>query len=203
MGLTAALQSLTACECHALFGISKSLHRATKNKNPHRVDLTLERQKTFSVIGGSHHRITYNLRRMPRDLYRDQLSWQKHPSGCRVRSCLCCNFQFATCPPWFNAPDADILCSQQSGSGHCRRDLSRRWVRQSRLAAQKPNYCPPLDLRPRLPHSYCVSRPDGRPGNGRKVAGEESPGSMDIRCRITSGGGNPRESATENRPPRA
>src|SRR5260221_14544542 len=25
---------------------------------------------------------------------------------------------------------------------------------------------------------------------------------MDIRCRITSGGGDPRESATENRPPR-
>ena len=31
--------------------------------------------------------------------------------------------------------------------------------------------------------------------------GEESPGSIDIRCRITSGGGNPRESATENEPP--
>src|SRR5215510_5708360 len=31
--------------------------------------------------------------------------------------------------------------------------------------------------------------------------GEESPGSMDIRCRITSGGRKPRDSATENRPP--
>jgi len=31
--------------------------------------------------------------------------------------------------------------------------------------------------------------------------GEESPGSIDIRCRITPGGGNPRESATENEPP--
>ena len=60
-----------------------------------------------------------------------------------------------------------------------------------------------LDLRARTPHPYSVSRPDGRSGNGRKAAGEESPGSMDIRCRITSGGGNPRESATENRPPRA
>ena len=30
---------------------------------------------------------------------------------------------------------------------------------------------------------------------------EESPGSMDQRCRITSGGGDPRESATENKPP--
>lgn len=32
-------------------------------------------------------------------------------------------------------------------------------------------------------------------------AAEESPGSMETRCRITSGGGNPRESATENKPP--
>jgi len=30
---------------------------------------------------------------------------------------------------------------------------------------------------------------------------EESPGSTETRCRITSGGGNPRESATENKPP--
>jgi N-acetylmuramoyl-L-alanine amidase len=43
----------------------------------------------------------------------------------------------------------------------------------------------------------------GRPlRRNRKVAGEESPGSMDKRCRITSGGREPRESATENRPPR-
>ena len=46
-----------------------------------------------------------------------------------------------------------------------------------------------------------VSRPDGRSGKCRKAAGEESPGSIDIRCRITSGGGDPRESATENEPP--
>ncbi|KGT81499.1 hypothetical protein MA20_01740 [Bradyrhizobium japonicum] len=51
-------------------------------------------------------------------------------------------------------------------------------------------------------HAYPVSRPDGRSGRCRKAAGEESPGSLDIRCRITSGGGNPRESATENEPPR-
>ena len=31
--------------------------------------------------------------------------------------------------------------------------------------------------------------------------GEESPGSMEIRRRITSGGGDPRESATESKPP--
>src|SRR4051812_40863108 len=31
--------------------------------------------------------------------------------------------------------------------------------------------------------------------------GEESPGSTETRCRLTTGGGDPRESATENRPP--
>ena len=35
------------------------------------------------------------------------------------------------------------------------------------------------------------------------LAVEESPGSTRQRCRVTPGGGNPRESATENRPPRA
>jgi hypothetical protein len=49
---------------------------------------------------------------------------------------------------------------------------------------------------------WSVSRPDGRSRKRRKAAGEESPGSIDMRCRITSGGGNPRESATENEPPR-
>jgi len=44
---------------------------------------------------------------------------------------------------------------------------------------------------------------DGRFRNGRKAAEEESPGSIDMRCRITSGGGDPRESATENEPLRA
>lgn len=34
-----------------------------------------------------------------------------------------------------------------------------------------------------------------------KVAGEESPGSMEKRCRVTPGGGDPRESATESKPP--
>src|SRR5207245_9805301 len=33
-----------------------------------------------------------------------------------------------------------------------------------------------------------ISRPDGRSGDRRKAAGEESPGSIDMRCRITSGG---------------
>jgi hypothetical protein len=59
-----------------------------------------------------------------------------------------------------------------------------------------------LTPRPQHPIALCVSRLDGRSGKGRKAAGEESPGSMDMRCRITSGGGNPRDSATENKPPR-
>src|SRR5262245_33150972 len=58
-----------------------------------------------------------------------------------------------------------------------------------------------LDVGATHPHRTAVSRPDGRSGKGRKAAGEESPGSTDKRCRITSGGGNPRESATEIRPP--
>jgi len=31
--------------------------------------------------------------------------------------------------------------------------------------------------------------------------GEESPGSTETRCRLTAGGGDPRESATESKPP--
>ena len=33
------------------------------------------------------------------------------------------------------------------------------------------------------------------------MLGEESPGSIEARCRITSGGGDPRDSATESKPP--
>ena len=40
----------------------------------------------------------------------------------------------------------------------------------------------------KAPRSTRVSRPDGRSCLCRKVAREESPGSMDMRCRITSGG---------------
>src|ERR1700730_8597403 len=59
----------------------------------------------------------------------------------------------------------------------------------------------PLTRTPGVPIHCRVSRLDGRSGKHRKVAGEESPGSMDIRCRITTGGREPRESATESRPP--
>ena len=41
---------------------------------------------------------------------------------------------------------------------------------------------------------------DDRCRKARKGAGEESPGSMETRCRVTPGGGDPRESATEKIP---
>jgi len=54
-----------------------------------------------------------------------------------------------------------------------------------------------------VPIPIPVSRPDGRSGDHRKVAGEESPGSMDERCRITSGGCQSPETVPQrtNRPP--
>ena len=68
------------------------------------------------------------------------------------------------------------------------------------LYAQAHNW--PLDGGVAPPHP-CYRQSIGRPlRRDRKVAGEESPGSMDKRCRITSGGREPRESATENEPPR-
>ena len=51
-------------------------------------------------------------------------------------------------------------------------------------------------------HDPPASRLGGRSRKCRKAAREESPGSTEKRCRITSGGGDPRDSATENRPPR-
>jgi len=46
---------------------------------------------------------------------------------------------------------------------------------------------------------------DGRMAAAHALAGrgEESPGSTGSGCRVTPGGGNPRESATENKPPDA
>ncbi len=60
---------------------------------------------------------------------------------------------------------------------------------------------PKLDDRDARRLITCVSRPDGRSVSVCVSGGEESPGSMEIRCRITSGGGDPRESATESIPP--
>ena len=64
-----------------------------------------------------------------------------------------------------------------------------RWV-SLRSTHPTPSLLP-LTPRPAHPIALGVSRPDGRSGKGRKAAGEESPGSMDIRCRITSGGATP------------
>jgi hypothetical protein len=51
---------------------------------------------------------------------------------------------------------------------------------------------------PWRPRSKCARRPDGRSPLRR---GEESPGSTEVRCRVTPGGGDPRDSATERTPP--
>jgi hypothetical protein len=52
--------------------------------------------------------------------------------------------------------------------------------------------------------SGAASRPGSRaPQKVERPRGEESPGSTETRCRITSGGGDPRESATESKPPRS
>jgi hypothetical protein len=48
--------------------------------------------------------------------------------------------------------------------------------------------------------SRSMSRVARRP-DGRCPQAEESPGSTGIRCRLTAGGGDPRDSATENKPP--
>ncbi len=53
-----------------------------------------------------------------------------------------------------------------------------------------------------LPRTYLNSRvPDGRMAALRRWRREESPGSTEARCRVTPGGGDPRESATESTPP--
>ena len=56
---------------------------------------------------------------------------------------------------------------------------------------------PSLTGGPCAPIASGASRLDGRRSSGA----EESPGSTETRRRITSGGGDPRESATESRPP--
>ncbi len=61
------------------------------------------------------------------------------------------------------------------------------------------NYPRMLDPPRRTPQTSAVQTA-GQPLFGASRA-EESPGSTGIRCRLTAGGGNPRESATENKPP--
>jgi hypothetical protein len=57
-----------------------------------------------------------------------------------------------------------------------------------------------LDPTHRGAHLSHARRPDGRCQRGNSMA-EESPGSTGLRCRLTAGGGDPRDSATENKPP--
>ena len=83
----------------------------------------------------------------------------------------------------------DLLAHRGRVTDYCRR-------------ARATSTVSPLDGGGQRPHP-CLCQSVGRPlRQNRKVAGEESPGSMDKRCRITSGGREPRDSATENRPPR-
>ena len=57
-----------------------------------------------------------------------------------------------------------------------------------------------IDTGAGLAHLYpCQTA--GWPLPGPKSRGEESPGSTEARCRVTPGGGDPRESATESKPP--
>ena len=62
--------------------------------------------------------------------------------------------------------------------------------------------CFVLEKRRALLYAEAASRPGSRAAQrAERPRGEESPGSAETRCRITSGGGNPRESATESKPP--
>ena len=58
-------------------------------------------------------------------------------------------------------------------------------------------------LAPRLAQAQLWGVSEGRMAASARVdrSGEESPGSTEMRCRVTPGGGDPRDSATENRPP--
>ncbi len=56
-----------------------------------------------------------------------------------------------------------------------------------------------LDSPRPVPHTLPIQTA-GQPLAGATLL-EESPGSTGIRCRLTAGGGDPRESATENKPP--
>lgn len=57
-----------------------------------------------------------------------------------------------------------------------------------------------LAVRPPAPYTNAGRWPDGRSA-GLRPGGEESPGSTETRCRVTPGGGDPRDSTTESKPP--
>jgi hypothetical protein len=58
-----------------------------------------------------------------------------------------------------------------------------------------------LDLASSTAYLPLASWPDGRLLITRERQREESPGSAETGCRVTPGGGDPRDSATENEPP--
>ena len=73
-----------------------------------------------------------------------------------------------------------------------------RGIRRARIA-------PPDAEKLTIPQNCIIyQRPDGRMAafrHGESRRREESPGSTETRCRVTPGGGDPRESATESKPP--
>jgi hypothetical protein len=101
----------------------------------------------------------------------------------------CCEHAAAGSPSWSGCLPT-LPMPGRGGQCHAR---YRRGVRL-RLLRLDPRLTPctsPAHLSP-------ARRPDGR---CRLKTAEESPGSTGIRCRPTAGGGDPRDSATENKPP--
>jgi predicted nucleic acid-binding protein len=79
---------------------------------------------------------------------------------------------------------------------------ARRATLPQLLSQCPPDYTGCLTIRRCEPsQAPQVRRLDGCALPGDRE-GEESPGSTETRCRLTTGGGDPRESATENKPPR-
>ena len=100
-----------------------------------------------------------------------------------------------------NTAFRSLLCSARSPTSSRTGGDAKRHLQDKLFWAPKARRYR-LDGTRTSPH--CLEPSVGRtaaPASAERSCGEESPGSIDIRCRITSGGGNPRESATENEPP--
>lgn len=83
-----------------------------------------------------------------------------------------------------------------------RRPKVRRGLPFMRMGFSCLDRSAPLDRRAERAH-LLPGQTAGWPlsGNGETRREEESPGSTGTRCRVTPGGGDPRESATESKPP--
>ena len=83
---------------------------------------------------------------------------------------------------------------------------ARKTYTLPRHTRTKPQH-PPLDVGALAALIGNVSWPGGRcralRRYGQRDPVEESPGSMEAKWRLTAAGGDPRESATENKPPNA